>query len=443
MADDYSARFAAILVAMGMTVSSSNGIAGVNYEEDPINYSKTEPSNPISRLQTGIDQARIALKFDEPQGYLKSLLEALEIPESSQVLTFGKTSLQSGHVAPATPRAIYFNDEVHLGYVQQGLIEVAVADPRLGMAFYTLEQVETEKPRLRQTSNNCLTCHGAARTRNVPGLQIRSVFPDPKGQPVIAAGSVRTDHSTPLEKRWGGWYVTGRHGTQPHLGNFILPNDKKPKTIDNASGHNLTDLSTRFDTSKYLTPYSDIVALMVLEHQADTYNLMTVASYESRYALFVRSQQLERTGADRDEIHKKALARIASAGEPLVRSLLFSGEVSLKHSIEGTGNFSREFASRLPVDHQGRSLREFDLQVRMFKYPCSYLIYSTAFDALPQEMKDYVFKRIVSLLTTKDLKPEYAHLMSVDRAAILEILTETKPDLAAIARTDVDWAVAP
>lgn len=403
---------------------------GVNYEEAPISYSKTTPVNPISRLQKQIDEASCGLAFEKPQGYLKSLLRALDIPESSQVLTFAKTSLQAGLISPSTPRAIYFNDQTHVGYVQDGLIEIAVADPALGMAFYTLEQLETEKPRFVQATNHCLTCHGAARTRNVPGLQIRSVYPDPKGQPVIAAGSVRTDHTTPMEKRWGGWYVTGRHGTQLHLGNFTLADDKKPKSIDNSSGQNLIDLSTRFDTSTYLTPHSDIVALMVLEHQADTLNLLTIANFEGRYADFVRNQR-ERS-PDPAATQKVAETRIAKAGDALVRNLLFCGEAQLKDPVAGTGRFASEFAANTTRDNKGRSLRDFDLQTRLFKYPCSYLIYSDSFAALPLNVKTYVYMRLVSVLSSSDTTDDFSHLSLKDREAILGILLETKEDFASI-----------
>jgi hypothetical protein len=430
MPNPHPLRLTAILTTMVWLGLPMVCLSGVNYEEAPINYSKTVASNAITRLQTQIDDATCSLTFEKSHGYLKSLLEVLEIPASSQVLTFAKTSMQAGYISPATPRALYFNDQIHLGYVQDGLIEVAVADPGLGMAFYTLEQVATDKPRFKQASNNCLTCHGAARTRNVPGLQVRSVYPDPKGQPVIAAGSVRTDHSTPFEKRWGGWYVTGRHGTQQHLGNFTLADDKKPKLIDNSAGQNITDLSTRFDTTKYLTPHSDIVALMVLEHQADTYNLITIANFEARYAEFMRAKELEEPNSVPVEIQRNARARIAKAGDALVRGLLFCGEAPLKERIEGTGGFSSEFSSKSPRDAKGRSLRDFDLEARMFKHPCSYLIYSDAFDALPQEMKKYICERIRAVLTTSDLQPEFAHLSANDRAAILAILQETKDDVA-------------
>lgn len=416
---------------------------GVNYEEAPINYSKTTPANPISRLQKQIDDNSSGLTFVKPQGYLKSLLKSLDILESSQVLTFAKTSLQAGLISPSAPRAIYFNDQIHVGYVEDGLIEIAVADPALGMAFYTLEQFETEKPRFVQATNNCLTCHGAARTRNVPGLQIRSVYPDPKGQPVIAAGSVRTDHTTPLDKRWGGWYVTGRHGTQLHLGNFTLADDKKPKSIDNASGQNLIDLSTRFDTTRYLTPHSDIVALMVLEHQADTFNLMTIANFEGRYADFLRIQQLQDQNADPAAIQKVADARIAKAGEALVRSLLFCGEAPLKEPVEGTGRFSSEFAANSPRDRKGRSLRDFDLQTRLFKHPCSYLIYSESFAALPDNVKRYVYERLQSILSSSDTTADFSHLSLKDREVLLGILLETKEDFASLQKRTQDSRRAP
>lgn len=404
--------------------------AAVNYEEAPINYSKTTPSNAISKLQARIDDGTVTLKFDGSQGYLRSVLDLLNIPVSSQVMTFAKTSLQAHHISPTTPRALYFNDDVHLGFVQEGLIEIAVSDPLLGMAFYTLEQSATEKPRFVHNANNCLTCHGAARTRNVPGLQVRSVYPDPKGQPVIAAGSLRTDHTSPFEKRWGGWYVTGRHGTQQHLGNFTLPDTKKPKAIDNSAGQNVTDLASRFDTSKYLSGHSDLIALLVLEHQTDAHNFLTLANFETRHAMFVESQQLQKPNAVAAEIQQQTQVRIKKAGEALVRYFLFSGEAPLKGPLEGTSDFVKEFTAQGRKDRQGRSLRDFDLKDRIFKYPCSYLIDSQAFDALPIPMKQYVYRRLNAILTGDEQLPEFEHLSREDRHAILSILRETKPEFS-------------
>jgi hypothetical protein len=251
------------LIVLVLVLAGAGGISQtpafaqrVNYEEAPISYSLAVPDNAISGLQERINSGEHALRYEAEQGYLKSLLEALQIYPSSQVMPFGRTSLQDDKISPTTPRAIYFNDDVHVGFVRNGLLEIAVHDARLGMVFYTLNQTEEERPVFRRQTNSCLTCHGAARTRNVPGLLVRSVYPDPGGHPVVAAGSFLTNHRSPLNQRWGGWYVTGTHGEQSHIGNFTLTTAKKPKTIDNSAGHNVTDLSGRFDVTAYLTHHT-------------------------------------------------------------------------------------------------------------------------------------------------------------------------------------------
>ena len=97
--------------------------------------------------------------------------------------------------------------------------------------------------------------------------------------------------------------------------------------------------------------------------------------------------------------------------------------------VRGNTTFAAEFAKRGPFDKKGRSLRDFDMQTRMFKHPCSYLIYSPAFDALPAEVKDYLYRRLWDVLIGRDVGKEFAHLSAADRTAIREILVETKPRL--------------
>lgn len=395
--------------------------AGVNYEEAPIFYSVTSPENRISRLQQRLAAGEVALKYEEPTGYLRSLLHALEIPVSSQVLNFSKTSLQKDHIGPLTPRAIYFNDEVHLGYVQHGVIEIAVTDPQLGMVFYTLDQQPDTPPKFQQRTNNCLTCHSSGRTRNVPGLQVRSVYPDAEGQPVVAAGSFASTHASPLAQRWGGWYVTGTHGSQTHLGNFTLAEKKKPKTIENAAGQNVRSLTDRFDTLAYLTPHSDIVALMVLEHQADTLNALTAAGFEVRLAL--HQHATSPANSQRDE-------QIERAAVSVVKSLLFAKEASLTAPVQGTSDFVTEFARTGRRDRQGRSLRDFDLETRMFRYPCSYLIDTPAFHQLPVELRTAVYLRLKLVLGAESPPEEFAHLNTSTRTAVAEVLQATLPELA-------------
>jgi hypothetical protein len=394
--------------------------AGVNYEEEPINYSEATPENRVSRLQQRLGSGELTLEHRGPQGYLRAVLAALEIPVSSQVLTFAHTSLQDDKIGPRTPRAIYFSDDVHLGYVQGGLLEIAVSDPSLGMVFYTVSQ-DAEKPAaFQRRTNNCLTCHGAARTRNVPGVLVRSVHPDPDGHPVISAGSFVTTHASPLTQRWGGWYVTGTHGDQRHLGNFTLPDNKKPRQIDNAAGRNVTDLSGRFDVGEYLSPHSDLVALMVLEHQTATYNVLTQAGFEVRSALYEQEQGATVGAAElQPQIDKSA--------ELVAKMLLFEGEARLTAPIRGTSEFAAEFAARGQRDSRGRSLREFDLARRMFRFPCSYLIQSDAFAGLPEPLRQAVFRRLRAALTRDQPATDDPLFTAEERLAVTEILSETVP----------------
>jgi hypothetical protein len=365
--------------------------AGVNYEEEPINYSKTTPNNVVSQLQKRLESGEVQLKFEPGSGYLRSLLEQFDLPLSSQVLVFGKTSVQDDKISPQTPRAIYFNESLHLGFVQDGLIEIAVTDPQLGMAFYTMRQEDSGPPAFRQEANSCLNCHGSGRTKNVPGVLVRSVMPDQKGQPVIAAGSFVSTTASPLEQRWGGWYVTGTHGNQKHLGNMTLAEARKPKTIDNHNGLNVTDLNGRFDLMPYLSPHSDLVALMVLEHQTEVMNLITKSRFETRHALYVRDQVIAADPSSKDSATATAQAAIEKSAKPLVDSLLFDKEAKLTEPITGTSSFAVDFPRRGSHDAKGRSLRDLDLQTRLFRYRCSYMVDTPVFRSLPRELQAVVY----------------------------------------------------
>lgn len=257
-----------LLTALCLTASSSLIHAADDFERAPINYSQATPDNAVSRLQQQLETGEASLKFDAERGYLDSILKALKIPTSSQVLVFSKTSLQRSRISAKTPRAPYFNDDVYVGFCLNGdVVEISVADPQLGTVFYSMDQDETEPPKFLRQTDACLLCHGSSNTKYVPGHTIRSVFADAAGQPILAAGTHRTDHTSPLKERWGGWYVTGTHGDQEHLGNLIVRSKRVPDKIDNSAGQNVTDLSTLFNVAPYVAPHSDLVALMVLEHQ--------------------------------------------------------------------------------------------------------------------------------------------------------------------------------
>ena len=398
----------------------------VNWEEAPIRYSETEPKrNAIARLQLKLDQSSIRLEHSGEQGYLKSVLDHLKIPISSQVLVFSKTSLQDNKISPEKPRAIYFNDETHVGYVRDGVIEVAAADADLGMAFYTLDPDSVEHPKFVRQANRCLSCHGAARTSGVPGLLVRSVYPNPKGEPVVKAGSFLSNHRSPLTQRWGGWYVTGFHGEQQHIGNYRLSQDKKPKVFDNAAGMNLKSLEAYIDFKPYLSNHSDIVALMVLEHQIEAYNLLTQANFVSQHALWERDHSIA-MGNDRPQAEHAAGERIRKAVLPLAHYLLFSREAKLTEPVVGTSRFQLDFEA-LVTDDAGRSARQFDLQTRMLKVRLSYLIYSQTFAEQPQVLRRALASELLAATEETYHEAKQVELNAEDRQAIRELLQKSPP----------------
>ena len=291
-----------------------------------------------------------------------------------------------------------------------------------------LDQDASEQPHFLRQTDNCLICHGSSQTKEIPGHVVRSVFADAGGLPILSSGTYRIDQTSPLEKRWGGWYVTGTHGDQKHLGNLIVRERRMPEEIDNSAGLNQTSLASRFDTSNYLTGHSDIVALLVLEHQADAHNYITRANFFTRQAMHYQQTLNLELNEPPDHLWDSTKSRIKSAGEPLVEYLLFSDEAKLTAPIRGTSGFAEEFAQRGPRDRQGRSLRDFELSTRLFKYPCRYLVYSPSFAALPQEAKDYVLRRMSEVLNGQDQSGKFTHLSAADRKALREILQDTLPD---------------
>jgi hypothetical protein len=403
--------------------------AADEYDRPPINYNTATPANAVTRLQAVVDEGKIRLEFVEHFGYLPSLLRQFKVPVSSQGLVFSRTSLQRQRIHPRTPRAVYFNDEVYVGFCQQGeVLEISAVDPQLGTVFYTLDQREADRPRFLRQTDHCLLCHGSSANRGVPGHLLRSVYPSDAGEPILSLGSFRVDQTTPFKNRWGGWYVTGSHGRQSHLGNLVLSEPPvRPEAIDNRAGQNRTALPDRVNTEKYLSPHSDIVALMVLEHQTQAHNLLARANLETRLALYQNADLNRSLGKPADHIWDSVQVRIHTAGWELLRGLLFCEEAPLEGAITGTSTFAADFVARGPRDRKGRSLRDLDLRSRLFKYPCSYLIYSPAFDALPAEVKDYVLQRLGRVLTGEDSSAAFKHLSEEDRQAILEILRDTKP----------------
>jgi hypothetical protein len=380
----------------------------IPYDHAAIEYPTRTPDDAVTRLQQKIDSGAVKLQFDAKFGYLPSLLKQFGINPDSQMLVFSKTSFQGPKISPKKPRALYFNDNVAVGFVPAGdLMEFATTDPTQGVVFYTLDREKTDKPSFVRRTDQCISCHLIPGTLNVPGLLATSVIPGPDGSPRFPAAAVIVDSRTPLDQRWGGWYVTGTSGGLQHRGNAIASNPDQPDALDLRDTENLTSLAGRMDTSAYLEPTSDLIALMTLEHQTRVTNLMTRLSWETRIAI-------------KEGNLKEAAARLDFISSELVSYMLFTGEAHMRETMAGVSTFTKTFPERGPRDKQGRSLRDFDLKTRLFRYPLSYMIYDPSFDALPAVAKDQVYRKLFDALTAKD---------TLDNRAIIEILRDTKPDL--------------
>jgi hypothetical protein len=375
-----------------------------------IAYATTAVNDPVAQLDRKLASGEVRLQHDSgPAGYLKAILAALDVPLESQTLVFSKTSFQAPRINPQNPRAIFFNDAVSVGWVRGGeVLEFVAQDPQQGAIFYTLSQAPDRAPRFER-NDACLSCHTSEATQYVPGWFLGSVFPGPDGTTRYGP-AYTTDHRTPFEIRYGGWFVTGTHKAERHMGNAIAHDPSDLRAMMTPETIHVTSLQGRFDMSGYLSPHSDLVALATLEHQAQMLNLITRVGWEARM------------GADAGRPLEHIVAE-------LVDYLLFIDEAPLPGPIAGTSAFASNFAKAGPRDRRGRSLRELDLTNRLLKYPCSYLIYSPAFDALPAQAKAAVYARLWDVLSGQERGARYARLTAADRQAILDILRDTKDDL--------------
>jgi hypothetical protein len=383
----------------------------VPLDHPAIQYAK-QSSDPVNLLDRKLAAGQVKLDYAPVSGgYLASVLKQLGVNVDSQVLVFSRGSIQINRISPRTPRALYFNDDVTVGYVQNGeVLEMTALDSTRGIYMYTLDSAKADQPRFNRR-DDCLRCHQGPQTLAVPGLMISSVHPQ-TGAREGHGGAFMTDGTTPIAERWGGWYVTGSTGAQTHFGNHTtLVDPIRPGPLEGPPAENLTSLAQLFDTSKYLTPTSDLIALMTLEHQTRMTNLLTRIGWDARIAL---------------HDNKWDAQVMDSEIEDLVTYMVFADEAPLKEPVTGVSTFTKTFSARGPHDKQGRSLRDFDLKTRLFRYPLSYMIYSAAFDALPDRARNQIYQRLNDVLSGKDQTAKFAKLSPADRAAALAIVQETK-----------------
>jgi hypothetical protein len=383
--------------AQGLNINTRTDAFVESRDHPAIAYSKGPVHDGVAALNQKLESGSIELSADRDSGYLRSTLEALDIPVASQTLVFSQTSAQANQISPANPRAIYFSDTAAVGWVRGAeALELAVQDPQQGVVFYTLDQSTRRRPHFER-QQGCLLCHLSWETQGVPGMLVLSTF-QMSDDPNAYANGLFVDHRTPLSDRWGGWYVTGRVGSIQHRGN--IPVIVKPEVLAQkpAPTPQLDSVSGRFDARRYPNACSDIVALLVLEHQARMTNLITWVGWEARVA--------PRAASDAGRL----TPRVETAVRDLVDYMLFVDEAPLPAGVKGSCGFADEFMSRGARDRKGRSLHQLDLGNRLMRYPCSYMIDSPAFDALPRAAKEAVYRRMWVILSGEERGALYTRL---------------------------------
>lgn len=384
----------------------------------PLRYSDQSPNDALSKLAADWQSGAAKLTGRTALERVQEVLRALKISATSQVLVYSKTSKQNGLIHPGNPRALFFSRDCYAGYVPGGVMEIIINDAKLGQVFYLIELGnESRAPKVERDTSDCLSCHGTGRTENVPGVLIRSVFPDEDGHPLLSFGSGVITHETPIPERWGGYYVTGSIAL-PHLGNRTYADGRKAEA---ATSH-WESLDDHIDVKKYPVNTSDVVALMVLEHQCHAHNLLTAASMNYHRACFL-SKSIDPDG-DPDQ---GSAGRVADqAAQRIVEWFLFKTETEMgDDGVEGSEAFQREFAAVIPRAKNGDSLADFQLNTRLFKNRCSYMIYSDAFNNLPPTVKTKVLTRLKNVLDATSCDDDFPTMKLSERRRIASILRDT------------------
>lgn len=399
----------ALAVAWAPVSAQHAGAFRGSLDDPAIQYATAPLDNIVVDVNRKLREGSLKFSYDRRNGFLNSALAALQLSTDSQLLVFSRGSLQGRLIDDQNPRALYFNDRVALGWVRDGeVIEVAAHDRTAGVVFYKLRQTAESSPSPPQFTRafECLGCHVAGDTLGVPGLLM---FSTTRRMDTQFDGVPRhIDQSDPLDRRFGGWFVTGSTGSAKHMGNDVPALDGRPS-------HELASVDHLFDPDGYRALTSDVVAHLVLTHQAGMTNLLTRAGWEARVA----------SGPE------DAVAAVMNGvAQEVVDQLLFIDETPLGDRVRGNSGFAEHFSARGPRDRRGRSLYELDLTRRLMKYPCSYMIYSPAFDALPPRVKDAIYRRMWEVLSAQEKDSRYRSALPLPvRQSIVEILRDTKRDL--------------
>ncbi|HTQ99238.1 MAG TPA: hypothetical protein VMH83_04575 [Candidatus Acidoferrum sp.] len=412
-------RVLAVVVALWLPAARGQLVYDTEYPQ--IGYAKTPPADAYSKLMNRLAASGGKLAFDaEGHGYLDGLLQALGIDPSSQALIFSKTSLKQRYVAPALPRSLFFTDDVYVTFVPgTRSLEVAAMDPLQGPVFFDVSQdPKADKP-YKQETDRCLRCHDTYSMTGggVPRFLLSSVIAGPTGDLVSHELSDITDQATPIEQRFGGWYVTGMSGKQIHRGNFIVKDINELKQQPWVGKINQASLDGFVDLKAYPRKTSDIVALMVLQHQTEVQNRLVRLNYESRKLLAGKPQPAD--------------AVLQELIKPVLQVMFFADEPKYADALSGNSGYQQWFEQRGPKTADGKSLRQFDLKTRTFRYRLSYLIYSDAIAALAAPVKTLLFRDIQAVLGGDAKLLDGFVLPADERDTIKAILQATRPDVLA------------
>lgn len=383
--------------------------APVKFADPPHDYWTRPLTDRFTRLKADLESGKIPLDTTGEVPFLRSLLRALNVPESSQMLVFSATSLQQAIISPRNPRALYFNEEFYVGYVPGGKVEVISIDPALGGIYYMFPFPRDGRALRIERSGKCMNCHVNEDTRNVPGLVVKSVIAGPNGGSLMAFRKEQSGHGVPYTERFGGWYVTGTHGITGHWGN--VSGDYNAGQLEKIP----QDPATGFDPSRYPLPTSDILPQLIHEHQAGFDNRVIEAVYQTRELLAANP--------------KSTAARLDKIAQELTRYILFADEAPLPAPVEGDPAFKAAFLRNRRVVADTASLKDLDLKTRLFTHRCSYMIYTPLFQNLDPTLKQRIYRRMAAALDTARPDPEYAYLSAPEKQGIRTILRATLTDL--------------
>ena len=426
-----SLRLLLVVGLTGLLTPGTQAQQAEPFEEPPINYSATQTNDRATAINAAFQSRADEIRSMPAKKRLKWLLDELGVPVESQLLVFSKTSMQRDLINPETPRVLYFSDEAYVGWSVTGSFEVSVFDAKLGTTFYLFDQHAAKDVPLLERSGDCLLCH--SRHEHTPTLRTRSIYPDGNGEPLSGSGGANIAPSTPLAERWGGWYVTGTKAPFEHRANLT---GKKADDFEGPNAlptRNLATLDGVVDTHRYLLKTSDVIPMLMHDHQVHVHNVLSTANQDARIALHRWPAMREILGLPKDAPPQGSCVVVFdSQAEKILDALLCRDEAAWPSGgIQSDGVFASAYAKTRKPDARGRSLRDLDLQTRLFRYRCSPLIYSQGFATLPRELRDIVLLRLSSGLRAFPPSPSFGHLADAERVAIHEILTQTMPDLPA------------